>query len=186
MMPLQVKDVLKTEIYTKISTDLSGYYASESKNYSGYFEYDMKYSLSSHHVFRDDLSAMKYGVEFRYPYLSNKLIDYVAALPEEIRFNGIRNKPLLRKTAEKYLPSEVLNMPKRGFSFPVHYFLKKKKSPGFHYRNIESLKQRNFFRAEVIDEWWNHQSMNMTGSKSGSWSLLNYGIRNILKNKEAV
>jgi hypothetical protein len=51
---------------------------------------------------------------------------------------------------------------------------------------LESLKQRNFFRAEVIDEWWNHQSMNMTGSKSGSWSLLNYGIRNILKNKEAV
>ncbi|HCN48943.1 MAG TPA: asparagine synthase (glutamine-hydrolyzing) [Chryseobacterium sp.] len=175
MMPLQVKDVLKSDIYTKISTDLSGYYASESKNYSSYFEYDMKYSLSSHHVFRDDLSAMKYGVEFRYPYLSNKLIDYVAALPEEIRFSGIRNKPLLRKTAEKYLPSEVLNMPKRGFSFPVHYFLKKeKKVRDFITETLESLKQRDFFRAEVIDEWWSHQEHEYDWVKI--WQLVTFEL----------
>ncbi|MEF9480464.1 asparagine synthase C-terminal domain-containing protein [Chryseobacterium sp. 1B4] len=107
--------------------DLSKYHLSEAKSYSGYFEYDMKYSLSSHHVFRDDLSAMKYSVEFRYPYLSNSLIDYVAALPENIRFNGAQNKPLLRKTAQKYLPESVLNMPKKGFSFPVNYFIKNEK-----------------------------------------------------------
>ncbi|RXM53864.1 asparagine synthase-related protein, partial [Chryseobacterium sp. CH1] len=56
----------------------------------------MKYSLSSHHVFRDDLSAMKYSVEFRYPYLSNDLIDYVSALPQNMRFNGIQNKPFMK------------------------------------------------------------------------------------------
>lgn len=175
MMPLQVKNLLQPEIYNKINTDLSRFYASESKNYSGYFEYDMKYSLSSHHVFRDDLSAMKYSVEFRYPYLSNKLIDYVAALPEEIRFNGEKNKPLLRKTAEKYLPSEVLNMPKRGFSFPVDYFLKnEKKVRDFIVENLESLKQRGFFRTEVIDEWWNHQDYEYAWVKI--WQLVTFEL----------
>ena len=115
----------------------------------------MKYSLSSHHVFRDDLSAMKYGVEFRYPYLSNSLIDYVASLPENIRFTGKQNKPLLRKTAKKYLPEEILNMPKRGFSFPLHHYLKNEQSVrDFASENLERLKKRNFFNPDVIDEWW--------------------------------
>lgn len=175
MMPIQVKNVLKPEIFNKINTDLSAYHLSEAKSYQGYFEYDMKYSLSSHHVFRDDLSAMKYGVEFRYPYLSNGLIDYIAALPEGLRFNGAQNKPLLRKTAEKYLPSEVLNMPKKGFSFPVHYFLKnEKKVRDFIAENLESLKKRNFFKREVIDEWWNHQENEYDWVKI--WQLVTFEL----------
>lgn len=175
MRPLQIKNVLQPEIYTRINTDLSGYHASELKSYSGYFEYDMKYSLSSHHVFRDDLSAMKYGVEFRYPYLSNALIDYVAALPENIRFNGVQNKPLLRKVAVKYLPQEVLNMPKRGFSFPVHYFIKnEQRVRDFIAENLESLKKRNFFRGEVIDEWWKHQENEYDWVKI--WQLVTFEL----------
>lgn len=158
MKPLQAKKVFKKEIFSQINPSLKKFYLSETKDYQGLFEYDMKYSLSSHHVFRDDLSAMKYGVEFRYPYLSNDLIDYVSSLPQEIRFNGNQNKPLLRKVAEKYLPSEVLNMPKRGFSFPLAHFIKNdQKIQNFIIGNLESLKRRNFFNTDVIDEWWNNQ-----------------------------
>ncbi|MCY0976256.1 asparagine synthase (glutamine-hydrolyzing) [Chryseobacterium wangxinyae] len=159
MKPLQAKKVFRKEIYSEINSDLKEYHMSEKKNYNGLFEYDMKYSLSSHHVFRDDLSAMKYGVEFRYPYLSNDLIDYVSSLPENFRFNGIQNKPLLRKVAASYLPSEVLNMPKRGFSFPLAYFIKnEKKIQDFIIQNLERLKKRNFFNNEIIDDWWKNQS----------------------------
>ena len=159
MKPLQAKSVLKKDIYKQINPDLEQFHVSETSNYNGLFEYDMKYSLSSHHVFRDDLSAMKYGVEFRYPYLSNNLINYVSSLPEKFRFNGTQNKPLLRKVAQKYLPSEVLNMPKRGFSFPLAYFIKnEKKIQDFIIENLESLKKRNFFDSDVIDNWWKNQS----------------------------
>lgn len=175
MMPLEAESFIKPDIYSKIDTNLSKYHLSETKNYSGYFEYDMKYSLSSHHVFRDDLSAMKYSVEFRYPYLSNSLIDYVSSLPENIRFNGTKNKPLLRKTAEKYLPQEVLNMSKRGFSFPVNHFIKnEKKVRDFISENLESLKKRNFFNAAVIDEWWNHQEHEYDWVKI--WQLVTFEL----------
>ncbi|WP_426476353.1 asparagine synthase (glutamine-hydrolyzing) [Chryseobacterium sp. CBSDS_008] len=175
MMPLEAKNVIQPDIYSKINPDLSEYHLSETKNYSAYFEYDMKYSLSSHHVFRDDLSAMKYSVEFRYPYLSNRLIDYVSALPENIRFNGIQNKPLLRKTAEKYLPESVLNMPKKGFSFPVNYFIKnERKVSDFITGNLESLKKRNFFNAAVIDKWWNHQEHEYDWVKI--WQLVTFEL----------
>jgi asparagine synthase (glutamine-hydrolysing) len=158
MKPLQAKTVFKKEIYIQIIPSLKKFHLSETQDYQGLFEYDMKYSLSSHHVFRDDLSAMKYGVEFRYPYLSNDLIDYVSSLPQEIRFNGTKNKPLLRKVSERYLPEEVLNMPKRGFSFPLAHFIKNdQKIQNFILENLESLKKRNFFNRDVIDEWWNNQ-----------------------------
>ncbi|SMO80624.1 asparagine synthase (glutamine-hydrolysing) [Chryseobacterium rhizoplanae] len=175
MMPSEVKNLFHTSIFKNINTDLSGYHTSESKSYSGYFEYDIKYSLSSHHVFRDDLSAMKYSVEFRYPYLSNNLINYVASLPVNIRFNGSKNKPLLRKTAEKYLPESVLNMPKKGFSFPVHYFIKnEKRVRDFIVENLESLKKRNFFNAAVIDEWRNHQEHEYDWVKI--WQLVTFEL----------
>jgi asparagine synthase (glutamine-hydrolysing) len=175
MMPLEAKSLINPHIYNKIETNLSKYHLSETKNYSGYFEYDMKYSLSCHHVFRDDMSAMKYSVEFRYPYLSNSLIDYVSALPENIRFNGTQNKPLLRKTAEKYLPESVLNMPKKGFSFPVGYFIKnEKRLRDFITDNLESLKKRNFFNTAVIDKWWNHQEHEYDWVKI--WQLVTFEL----------
>lgn len=159
MKPSEAANVFKYDIFKTVNTDFTKFQLSETKNYSAYFEYDMKYSLSSHHVYRDDLSAMKYGVEFRYPYLSNELIDFVSTLPEKFRFNGIQNKPLLRKVAENYLPNEVLKMPKRGFSFPLHHFIKnEEKVQNFIIGNLESLKKRNFFKSEIIDAWWKNQN----------------------------
>ncbi|WP_404984651.1 asparagine synthase (glutamine-hydrolyzing) [Chryseobacterium sp. M5] len=158
MKPFEAKSILSDAVFNTVKTNLKDKKLSETKDYQGLFEYDMKYSLSSHHVFRDDLSAMKYGVEFRYPYLSNDLIDYVSSLPEKLRYNGIQNKPLLRKVAEKYLPSEILKMPKRGFSFPLAHFIKTEpKAREFILENLNSLKKRNFFKPEVINEWWNNQ-----------------------------
>ncbi|MCD1115676.1 asparagine synthase (glutamine-hydrolyzing) [Chryseobacterium turcicum] len=175
MKPFEAKNVFSKDVFNFIQTNLKSKKLSESKDYQGLFEYDMKYSLSSHHVFRDDLSAMKYGVEFRYPYLSNDLIDYVSSLPEKLRYNGIQNKPLLRKVAEKYLPSEILKMPKRGFSFPLAHFIKTEpKVRAFIIENLNNLKKRNFVNAEVIDEWWNHQKSEYDCVKI--WQLVTFEL----------
>lgn len=175
MKPFEAKSVFSDAVFNTVKTNLKDKKLSETKDYQGFFEYDMKYSLSSHHVFRDDLSAMKYGVEFRYPYLSNDLIDYVSSLPEKLRYNGIQNKPLLRKVAEKYLPSEILKMPKRGFSFPLAHFIKTEpKVREFILENLNSLKKRNFFKPEVINEWWNNQKNEYNCVKI--WQLVTFEL----------
>lgn len=159
MKPFEAKSIFNKDIFNKINSDLQDKKLSETKDYQGLYEYDMKYSLSSHHVFRDDLSAMKYGVEFRYPYLSNDLINYVSTLPESLRYNGIQNKPLLRKVAEKYVHPEILKMPKKGFSFPLSHFIKtESRVRDFILENLNSLKKRDFFNPKIIDDWWNNQN----------------------------
>ena len=175
MKPFEAKSIFSKNIFNLINTDLKEKKLSEIKDYQGLFEYDMKYSLSSHHVFRDDLSAMKYGVEFRYPYLSNNLIDYISSLPEKLRYNGAQNKPLLRKVAKEYLPNEILQMPKRGFSFPLAHFIKTEpKVRAFIIENLSSLKKRNFFNAEVIDEWWSNQKKEYDCVKI--WQLVTFEL----------
>lgn len=144
-------------------------------DYLSYFKEDFGKSLSSHHVFRDDLSAMKYGVEFRYPYLSNNLIDFVAQCPEKIRFNGIQNKPLLRKVAEKYLPEQVMKMPKKGFSFPMLYWYKRDATfRNFINEHIESLKTRKIFNNATIEFWMNNIEKDFDLVKI--WQLVTFEI----------
>ncbi|WP_374329649.1 asparagine synthase (glutamine-hydrolyzing) [Soonwooa sp.] len=154
MRPAEAMSVFSDDIKSKNNFNLNEFHLNNKENYEGLFEYDIAYSLASHHVFRDDLSAMKYGIEFRYPYLSNKLIDYVAQLPIHIRYNGIINKPLLRKVAQNFLPKEVLEMPKKGFSFPLAYFIQSNdKAKNFISENLKSLKTRGFFNSDIIDKW---------------------------------
>ncbi|WP_312088923.1 asparagine synthase (glutamine-hydrolyzing) [Chryseobacterium sp.] len=175
MKPLEAKSIFKEEIFKSVETDLNSKKLSETQDYEGLFEYDMRYSLSSHHVFRDDLSAMKYGVEFRYPYLSNDLIDYVSSLPEKLRYNGRINKPLLRKVGDKYLPSEILQMPKRGFSFPLAHFIRTEpKVRSFIEENLDSLKKRNFFNSETMDDWWENQNTDFDCIKI--WQLVTFEL----------
>jgi asparagine synthase (glutamine-hydrolysing) len=175
MKPSEAKDIFSREIFSKINPDLHSYHVNEKKSYRDLFLYDMKYSLSSHHVFRDDLSAMKFGVEFRYPYLSNALIDFVATLPEEIVFNGIQNKPLLRKVAKDFLPEEVMNMPKKGFSFPLAHFIRtKKEMRDFVSEHLTSLAKRNFFNKNIIENWWENCSEDHDYIKI--WQLVTFEI----------
>lgn len=175
MMPHEAKSVFSDSVFSQIKTNCKSYHWSETKDYKGLFEYDMKYSLSSHHVFRDDLSAMKYGVEFRYPYLSNALVDYVSSLPAHFRFNGKQNKPLLRKVAAKYLPTEILNMPKKGFSFPfAHSIEKEEKIRIFIAENLARLKMRGFFDEKVIEQWEKEEKQMYDYAKI--WQLVTFEL----------
>ena len=119
------------------------------------FFYDLKYSISSHHVYRDDLSSMRYGIEMRYPYLDHNLIEWVASLPLSIRYNDKITKPLLRKTAEKFLENNNLFMQKKGFSFPMNEWIQRNISiENYIIEQLERLKKREMFNNKTIDKWW--------------------------------
>lgn len=175
MTSQEAQSIFSSSILSHIKKNNGSYYLSDTNDYKGLFEYDMRYSLSSHHVFRDDLSAMKYGVEFRYPYLSNKLVDYVSSLPQRLRFNGKQNKPLLRKVAQKYLPEEILKMKKRGFSFPFAHFIEnEEKIRIFISENLERLKKRGFFDEKIITLWENEEKKLYDYAKV--WQLVTFEL----------
>lgn len=135
------------------------------------FYYDLKFYIGSHHVYRDDLSSMKYSLETRYPYLDHELIEWVSTLPLSIRYNTKINKPLLRAVSKRYITDINLNMPKRGFNLPLEEWLKKDNSIRQYAREkLDALKKRDLFNENVIEKWWEKRNESTYFSKL--WQLV--------------
>lgn len=137
----------------------------------GLFYYDMRNYVGAHHVYRDDLSAMAHSVEIRYPFLDHELIDWVATLPLNIRYSTSINKPLLRKVSERYITSDNLKMPKKGFSLPLNKWLQENNHiQDYMKQQLSALKKRDLFNKATIDGWWQKKNEGLYFSKL--WQLV--------------
>lgn len=65
-----------------------------------------------------DIATMANSLEGRSPLLCRELLEYVPGLADKYKIRGVQTKYILRKLAEKYLPEELINQPKRGFEPP--------------------------------------------------------------------
>lgn len=71
-----------------------------------------------------DRASMAYSVEVRSPFLDYRIIEYARTLPISYRFNkGIRKK-ILRDILKEYIPEEVFDQPKSGFSIPLNDWIR--------------------------------------------------------------
>lgn len=139
------------------------------------FENDMILSIQNHHVIRDDISAMRHSVELRYPYLSNELVDYVAALPLSLRYQFSTTKPLLRQIAQQYIHADNLNMKKKGFSLPMGKWMQEHHAfQDYVNTHLNHLKQRDIFNAKTIDSWLANAQQPYDYHKI--WQLLSFEI----------
>ena len=66
-----------------------------------------------------DIATMAHSLEGRSPLLSRELMEYIPGLDDKYKIQGGRTKYILRKLAAKYLPSELIDQPKRGFEIPL-------------------------------------------------------------------
>ncbi|MBK5271348.1 MAG: asparagine synthase (glutamine-hydrolyzing) [Bacteroidia bacterium] len=66
-----------------------------------------------------DIATMAHSLEGRSPLLSKDLLEYIPSISDKYKIHGKQTKYLLRKLAEKYLPAELINQPKRGFEIPL-------------------------------------------------------------------
>jgi asparagine synthase (glutamine-hydrolysing) len=80
---------------------------------------DFDHILASNLLVKMDIATMAHSLEGRSPLLSKDILEYVPSLPDKYKVNGGQTKFLLRKLAEKYLPAELINQPKRGFEIPL-------------------------------------------------------------------
>jgi asparagine synthase (glutamine-hydrolysing) len=85
---------------------------------------DLLLNLSDCLLVKMDIATMAHGLEARSPFLDHRLAEYASTLLPQIKLNGFRTKPILRKIAKKYLPNDVAKAPKRGFEIPLIKWLR--------------------------------------------------------------
>jgi asparagine synthase (glutamine-hydrolysing) len=66
-----------------------------------------------------DLAAMRHSLEVRAPLLDHVLAESVATLPARLRMHQRRGKLVLRHIAQRYLPVDIIERKKVGFSIPL-------------------------------------------------------------------
>lgn len=103
-----------------------------------------------------DRSAMAYSLETRIPLLNADLVEFAWSLPfSYIKEGSITKKPL-RNILHQYIPKELTERPKTGFTIPLEQWLLEKELREWAEDLISEAKHLACFNSKVVDEVWKH------------------------------
>lgn len=72
-----------------------------------------------------DRASMAYSVEVRSPFLDYRVIEFARTLPMHFKYEKGRQKKILRDILKEYIPEEIFDQPKQGFSVPIRNWMRK-------------------------------------------------------------
>ncbi|TCW60162.1 asparagine synthase (glutamine-hydrolyzing) [Treponema sp. J25] len=100
-----------------------------------------------------DRATMSVSLEGREPLLDHRIIEFISRLPSEYKIKNGNKKYLLKELVHQYLPKEIMDRPKMGFSIPmIEWFDDELKKYVDEYLTEEKLKKVAFLNTEEIQE----------------------------------
>lgn len=112
--------------------------------------FDFKFYLKDDLLVKVDRASMFYSLECRCPLLDNEIIEFALNTPFDIkRKDGVPKWPL-KSLLRDYLPDELVNRPKWGFSIPLSKWMKNDLRFLMEYLSDESLSKTGLFRATYV------------------------------------
>lgn len=85
---------------------------------------DSSVRLPNHPVMITDRMCMAHGLETRSPFMDHKLAQFAASIPSSLKVRGATLRYIQRRLASRYLPPQILNRTKQGFSSALPYVLR--------------------------------------------------------------
>jgi asparagine synthase (glutamine-hydrolysing) len=80
---------------------------------------DLRLWLADDLLMKMDKMSMAASLEARVPLLDHTLVEWAARLPDRFKIRGLQGKVLLKRLARQWLPPEVVDRPKVGFTVPL-------------------------------------------------------------------
>lgn len=99
-----------------------------------------------------DQMSMASALEVRVPFIDYTLVEYVLGIPDKYKSTASPKKLLVDALGD-LLPSEIVNRPKMGFTFPWKHWMKNELKT-FCERKMVSLSQRNLFNEQGVMKLW--------------------------------
>lgn len=94
-----------------------------------------------------DRASMAVSLEARCPLLDHRVVEFVFRLPPALRGREGTSKYLVRRLLARHLPPELIDRGKRGFSLPIHDWLRGRLRPWAE----ELLDPRRLGEAGLVD-----------------------------------
>ena len=87
-------------------------------------EVDVATYLPNDLIAKIDIATMAYALEARSPFLDHDMMQLAASIPAELKVRGGEKKWILREALREWLPADILDRPKQGFSVPLSSWLR--------------------------------------------------------------
>lgn len=114
-----------------------------------------------------DRTAMAVSLETRVPMLDRDVVEFAWTLPIEFKKQKDTGKLVLRDVLYRYVPREMMDRPKKGFSIPITKWLRE---PGLRewaeaLLDRELIKKQGLLNADVVWRMWTDYIEN------GNWRI---------------
>ncbi|MDD3369698.1 MAG: asparagine synthase (glutamine-hydrolyzing) [Lachnospiraceae bacterium] len=103
-----------------------------------------------------DRTAMAVSLETRVPMLDKDVVEFAWSLPIDYKKKDGVSKRVLRDVLYRYVPKEMMERPKKGFSIPISKWLKEPELRGWAESLIDrkTLEQQNVLDSDVVWFIW--------------------------------
>ena len=103
-----------------------------------------------------DRAAMAVSLETRVPMLDKDVVEFAWSLPIDYEREGKTGKKVLRDVLYRYVPKEMMERPKKGFSIPVEKLLREPLLREWAESLIDRkvLEQQGILNADVVWKIW--------------------------------
>lgn len=103
-----------------------------------------------------DRTAMAVSLETRVPMLDKDVVEFAWSLPIEYKREGKTGKKVLRNVLYKYVPREMMERPKKGFSIPIDKWLLKPELREWAENLIDRkmLEQQGILNPDTVWQIW--------------------------------
>ena len=126
-----------------------------------------------------DRASMAVSLEVRAPLLDHRVIEFAARLPLNFlvtrysRKCPLQGKYILRRILYKYIPPELVERPKRGFSVPVGMWIRGPlRAWAEDMLSEQRLKQEGYLNVNMVRDMWKQHVIDGKDRTTSIWCVL--------------
>jgi asparagine synthase (glutamine-hydrolysing) len=120
-----------------------------------------------------DRAAMANSLETRVPLLDHRVVELAWSLPMSMKIRDGKSKWILRQVLYQYVPKQLIERPKAGFSIPLSDWLRgplREWAEGL--LDARRLQREGFFNVQYIRAKWRAHLEGARNNQSLLWNVL--------------
>lgn len=142
-------------LYNYVPYEYENKYNKDFRNFNSLLDIklaiDYEMYLQNDILTKVDRASMSTSLEGREPLVDHRLAEFVARLPLNYKINKQGGKRILKDIVHDYIPKELVDRPKTGFSLPIYKWL----TNDLHYLvdeylNMKSISESDLFNSDFV------------------------------------
>ena len=145
---------------------------------------DLSNFMVSLNLTYSDRASMAASTELRVPFIDVEVIKAAFNIDQKLKLKGAKQKYILKKVAEDWLPKEIIYRPKASFTMPLRAWIKNDLDDfvSEYLLSSSGLVGRNFFKPSFIEKIIHDERNGTQDNAQKIWHLLT--LEQWFKNKD--